>query len=124
MSGNLSIATNSNNDIYVDENGNLAMVTGVDAVKQDCEHAMKAQFGEMFLQPLQGLPNLADVWRTQNFIKWEGVARATLAAINGVVRVVSFVIQPNGDTLNYTAQILTIYSATLIQVSGVLDKPI
>lgn len=126
MSGtqtNLSIQTNANNDIFLDGSGNLAMATGVLAVQQDCEHALKAQLGEMFLQPLDGMPTLADVWQSRNFIKWEAAARSTLAAINGVVSISSFAITTTGDTFNYTTNILTAYSPSLITVSGALDKP-
>lgn len=119
---NLSIATNASNDIYLDSNGNLAMATDVLAVQQDCEHVMKSQFGEMWLQPNDGLPTLADVWLTQNFIKWEAAGRARLSAVPGVVRVASFSITTNNiDTLFYTAQILTVYSPTLVTVNGKLD---
>ena len=119
---NISIGLNANNDIYIGSDGNLVMVTGITAVEQDCQHAMQAQFGEMFLQPLDGLPTLADVWQSQNFVKWEAVARSTLAGVPGVVRVVSFNLQPQGDTLVYATQILTTYSSTLLTVSGVLDQ--
>lgn len=118
---NASIGTNANNDIYVDSSGNITIVTDVDAVKQDCEHALKAQFGEMFLTPIAGMPTLQDVWRNQNLIKWEAVARATLQNINGVVRVVSFVMSLQGDSFVYTTQILSIYSSTLLTITGVLD---
>lgn len=119
---NLSIAVDANNDIYLDSSGNLAMVTGVAAVQQDCESAMKAQYGEMFLQPQDGLPTLADVWQSQNFIKWEAAARATLSAVPGVVSVASFVMDTLEDQFGYAAQIQTIYSPSLVIVSGILDK--
>jgi hypothetical protein len=117
----ISIAENANNDIYIDSSGNLVFVTNVDAVEQDCKGAMQAQFGEMFLNPTGGLPTLADVWSTRNFIKWEAFARQTLSAVPGVVKVVSFVITTNGDVLNYSAGILTQYSTTLSNIAGTLD---
>lgn len=119
---NTSIATNANNDIYVDSGGNLALVVGIDAVKQDCEHALKAQFGEMFLTPIAGMPTLQDIWLNQNLIKWEAVARQTLQNTNGVVRVISFNMSLQSDTFVYTTQILTIYSSTLLTVTGILDN--
>lgn len=124
MNGNLSIGVNDDNDIYVSADGNLVMVTGVTAVEQDCEHAMKAQLKEMFLQPDDGLPYLTDLWLQKNIGKWKAAALVTLSAINGVVRVNSFVVLVNANQLTYSAQILTIYSATLSTVSGTLDAPI
>ena len=120
---NLSIQTNSNNDIFIGQNGNLAMATGVIALQQDCEHAMKAVYGEMFLNPTSGQPYLLDVFLAQNFIKFEAAARATLIGINGVVSVQSFTMKQIGDVFNYTAQILTVYSSTLLAISGALDLP-
>lgn len=117
---NLSIGLNSSNDIYVGEDGNLVMVSNIDAVEQDCLCAMKAQFGEMFLQPTSGLPTLQDVWQSQNFIKWIAVGRSTLAGVPGVTKVISFNVSPNGDVLNYTAVIQTVYSNFLLTISETL----
>jgi hypothetical protein len=122
-SANLGIAVNSNNDIYLLPNGNLAMVSGVLGLQQSCANRMKAQLREMFLQPNDGLPTLADVWRTRNFIKWQAVGLATLAAVVGVVRVVSFTISTSGNVFSYTAKILTIYSNTLVTVSDTFGNP-
>jgi hypothetical protein len=99
------------------------MITGVTALAQDCACALKAQYGEMFLQPTDGMPTLSDVWLTRNYIKWRAAGIATLSAINGVVRVVSFVITTSGTILTYSANILTVYSPTLIVVSNTLDNP-
>ena len=119
---NTSIATNGSNDIFVDNSGNLALVVNEEAVKQDCEHALKAQFGEMFLTPTAGMPTLQDIWRNQNLQKWEAVARSTLQNINGVVRVITFNMSLQSDSFVYTTQILTVYSSTLLTISGVLDS--
>lgn len=117
---NLSIATNANNDIYIGPDGNLAMVTGVTAVQQDCEHALKAQLGEMIYSPAKGMPTFDDVWQSRNFIRWEAAARATLANINGVVKVVSFNVTVSADTFSYVAQIETVYSQQLAKVTGTI----
>lgn len=119
---NLSIALNAINDIFVGADGNLAFVSGVDAVKQDCACALKAQRGEMLFNTDEGMPTFDDVWLSHNFIKWEAVGRATLAGINGVVRVISFSTSVAGDVFKYTAVIETIYSSQLATVSGTLGN--
>lgn len=121
---NLTIQTDANNDMFIDGTGNIAMATGVLALQQTCEHAMKAQLGEMFLVPLQGLPTLSDVWRDQNFIKFEATARKTLTAIDGVIRVVSFTMSVSADVFTYVTQILTVYSLTLLTISDSIGKPL
>lgn len=93
------------------------------ALEQGCVNRMKAQLGEMFLQLNDGLPTLADVWRTRNFIKWEAAGRITLGKVVGVVRVVSFVVSTSGDVFSYTTQILTIYSQTLVTISDTFGNP-
>jgi hypothetical protein len=120
---NLSFALNGNNDMYLDATGNLATVSGVDAVSQDCLCAMKGQLGEMLYQPLSGLPNLTDVWIQQNLIKWEAAARATLATVPGVNMVKNFTYSISNGVLTYVALIQTIYSASLVTVTDAITAP-
>ena len=115
---NLSFGVNANNDIFLGSDGNLALVTGVTAVEQDCQHAIQAQLGEMIFNPTGGMPTFDDVWQAKNFIKWEAVARATLAAISGVFRVVSFTVAVNASNFTYVAIIQTVYSPFLSTISG------
>jgi hypothetical protein len=117
---NLSIGTNGNNDIYLGADGNMVMVSGVDAVKQDAEHALKAQFGEMFLQPTDGMPATDDVFLDQQFARYQAVGIKTLKNINGIVSVLSFVIIQDGDTMKYTAVFTTVYSTTQQTLIGLL----
>lgn len=117
---NLSIALNATNDIFVGPDGNLAMVSDIDAVEQDCLTAMKSQLGEMQYNLPLGLPYFDDIWQSQNFVKWEGAARAMLANINGVVSVRSFDITINADNFNYKATIETVYSQTLLTITDTI----
>jgi hypothetical protein len=124
MSGNnLSIQVNATNDIFIDNTGRLAMGSGILSLQQSCEHRMKAQFGEMFLQPTDGQLMFADVWSQKNFAKFAAQARATLTAMSGVIRVVSFTMSTLGDVFSYIAVILTTYSPTLLTISASLDIP-
>lgn len=117
-----SIGLNANNDIYIGPDGNLATVSGVFAVQQDCLCAMKAQKGEMFLQPNDGMPNFDDVWLTKNIPKWTAAGRSTLANVPGVTNVETFVVTLAGDQLNYVATIQTQYSLQLATVSGIFGS--
>lgn len=117
----ISIALNANNDIYIGPDGNLAFVTGVNAVQQDCVCAMQAQLGEMFLEPTSGMPNFDDVWQQKNIPKWTAIGRATLVSVPGVTKVESFIVTQNGNQLNYVATIQTEYSPQLATVSGVFQ---
>lgn len=98
------------------------MVNGVLAVQQDCLCAMRAQRGEMFLQPTDGLPNFDNVWLSKDIPKWTAVGRATLAAVPGVTKVQSFNVTLNGDVLKYSAVIQTVYSPRLTTVTGIFGQ--
>ena len=113
-----SIATNANNDIYLDATGNLAMVSGVAAVQQDCEHAMKAQLGEMALFLTSGMPTLETVWANWRPLQFEAAARRTLLAVPGVVAVKAFSITRSAGVATYTATIQTEYSDEPLDLSG------
>jgi len=104
-----SIATNARNDMFLADNNNLAMVSNIDAVLQDCEHAMKAQFQEMIYAYNRGMPYMDTVWQRKNFVQFEGFARSTLRRVNGVKKVLSFAVATNNDVLQYNAVIETIY---------------
>lgn len=117
---NLSIGTNANNDIYLGPDGNMVMVSGIEAVKQDAEHALKAQLNEMFLQPGVGMPATDDVFLDQQFARYQAVGIKTLKGINGIVSVRSFVITQDGDTMKYTTIFSTVYSTQLQILIGLL----
>lgn len=109
-----SFAMNSNNDMYIGTDGNLAIVSDIDAVMQNCRSAMQAQLGEMQFDTARGMPNRATVYDTYNPVQFTAAGRTTLAAVEGVVSVVNFTVQRSGDTLNYSATIKTIYGTGAI----------
>ncbi len=104
-----SIATNSNNDIFLDSQSNLAFVNNIDAVLENCAHTMKAQLAEMIYAFDKGIPYFDTVWQKKNFAQFQGYARQALLAVNGVVKILSFTVEANGDVLSYQAVIETIY---------------
>ena len=110
----ISIATNDKNDMFLDAAGNLAMVTGIDAVKQDCEHAMKAQLGEMVLQMNDGIPYADTVFQRVNLAAFEAAARSALMKVRGVVQINSFAVAVTDGVLRYDTTIMTIYGQTNI----------
>ena len=104
-----SLATNARNDMFLNGANNIALVTNIDAVLQDCEHTMKALFQEMIYAFDRGLPYFQTVWQAKNFAQFEAQGRQTLLRINGVVAVLSFVVTTEADVLAYNAVIETIY---------------
>lgn len=109
-----SIATNSRNDIYVGSDGNLAMVSGIAAVEQDCEHAMKAQLGEMPLALDQGVPTMATIWDRWNPVQFEAYARRMLLSVQDVTAVTSFTLTRSSGVASYVAVIQTTFGETTV----------
>jgi hypothetical protein len=115
-----TFAVNANNDLYVDNEGNIAIVFDIQAVLQNCEHAIKTRLGEMVLQVNGGLPYLEAVFvGVPNIPQYEAAARAAILAVQGVQELILFnaiqtqVIPPFSTrpttALVYSAIIRTIY---------------
>jgi len=105
-----TFAVNSNNDLYLDNNGNIAIATGVDAVSFDCQFAAKTQLGEMVLFTNQGIPNFQVVWvGSPNIAQFEAALRIAILNVPGVVDILNLSISFNDNILSYEITILTIY---------------
>ncbi len=111
-----TIAVNEFNDIYIDGNGNLAMVEGLESVKQSIEHAVKTQLGEEIFQINRGLPNFQTVWNgTPNLLQFEAALYAIIESVSGVIRITSLdsTVDSKND-LFYTAEVMTEYGALFL----------
>lgn len=104
-----------NNDIYLNNEKNLAVLTGINAVVDAVKTATQAQLGEMVLETGQGIPNFETIWiGTPNYSLWESYLRNTIMNIDGVQELQSLQLQKTGDVLTYTATIKTIYGTAAI----------
>ena len=104
------LAVDANNDIYIARNGRLAIKTGLSAVIQACEHAVKAQLGEMLRAVDKGVPNFDLIWNGRpNTAQYDSELRRAILGVADVVRVVRLDIQNRNGVLSYTATIQTIY---------------
>lgn len=113
-----TIAFNSLNDVFRGLDGNIAMLTGIDACQQCCITAMQAIRGEMIYAQDKGMPYFETVFNTYNPAAFEAAARLTLLAVPNVTAVVSFAQQLQEDDLIYVAQIMTTFSTTPVTVSN------
>jgi predicted hotdog family 3-hydroxylacyl-ACP dehydratase len=106
----MTFATNENNDLYLDAQGNIAMVFGIEAAMQVCKNAVQAQLGEMIYNTDQGIPNFQNIWTgVINEQQWEVAIANTLEAVTDVTNVVSIDVTIANNTISYTAVILTTY---------------
>lgn len=118
----ISLALNENNDLFADSSGNLALVSGTDATRQDCETVMRCQAGECVLNLQRGVPTAATIWDEWLPKQFEAAARAQLLTVPGVVSIQSFTLTRLGNVATYVAEILTIYSPTAIVITGSLTQ--
>lgn len=113
----LTLGLNSENDIYLAPSGNIAVLSGADAVAGTCETISRAQLGEMVLTTTQGLPNFQSVWvGVPNLKIWQSYLLRSLQNVNGVVEVNNLSLATANGILAYTATIQTQYGTT--QISG------
>ncbi len=113
-----SLATNQRNDLYIGADGMLAVVSGIEAIKQNCQHAMQAQLGEMVLALDRGMPLREIVWHNTNLAQFESYARQTLRAVDGVIDIPTFEVDIVNDTLRYHATIQTVFGTTKLTNHG------
>lgn len=113
------IAVNDQNDLYIGPDGNLALVFDIEAVKQACEHAVKAILNEMIYNSNNGVPYFETIWRlggSPNLSQYEAAVRATILAVDGVTGIQELDISINNNQLSYSATINTIYGQVLSNV--------
>jgi hypothetical protein len=92
---------NASGDIYLGPDGNLVVLSGINAVAAACRTATLAQLGEMVLATTQGIPNFSAIWTgTPEYNIWKSYILSTLSV--------------DGNTISYTANITTIYGSTTV----------
>ena len=112
-------ATDARNDIFTRPGGRLAIVRGLDAVLQQCEHAIKAQAGEMIFDANRGVTTEQSVFDgSVNLLSFEASARAALQRIPDVVEVVAFDSDFLNNTLTYQANIRTVFGEGVVSNGG------
>lgn len=103
-----TFGTDSNNDLYLARDGNVALLSGIDAILDACETASKAQLGEMVFAIDQGIPNFQAIWiGSPNYLVFESKLRSTLLGVEGVLAVTDLQITMKNNVLKYTATIQT-----------------
>lgn len=101
-----TFATNNDNDLYIGPDGNLVIVSGIQAVLQACQTAVKAQLGEMVLATNQGAPDFQVVWKgNPNPVQYEAALRSIFLGVAGVLDIIELQITSSNNILSYRAVI-------------------
>ena len=103
------------NDLVLNSSGSLTKLSGIDAVAQAATNACLTQLGECVLQTGNGLPNFGLIFvGVPDYAIWQTYLQQVLLDVPGVTNVVSINLTVQNKVLTYTAEIQTIYGATVI----------
>lgn len=110
-----TLSTDSNNDLFLNREGNISVSRDLEAVLQNCEHAVKVRRGELVLDVEGGIPYFQIVFNgIPNPIQFEAAVRSTLLQQDGVIEVTSFTMIQEGNSLQYTAVIRTSFGEGIV----------
>lgn len=105
-----TLAVNDNIDIYIGNDGNLAIASDIDAVMQGCEQEARIRLGELPYAQTQGIPFFESVFtESPDLGLYEMYLRRQFARVQNVVSVQSIAFNIDGDKLQYEAVIATTF---------------
>ena|ERR1700744_782989 len=110
----ISIAVNSQFDIFMDSSRSLAMVREKDACQQDCLLASQMLLGEFPYDTNQGVSYMESLFRNKNPYAFEESMKQNLLTVPNVTAVTAFRIVQIGDELEYAATIETSFGTVNI----------
>lgn len=109
------LAVDENNDLFIDAEGALALVSDLPAVMQAAAHAAKTQLGEMIYAVDDGVPNFDTIWNgSPNTTQFEAFLRRVLMSVEGVTEITELTTAVADHVLSYQATIKTIYGIGVI----------
>ena len=103
-----TFGTDANNDIYLGRDGNLVVLTGLEAVLAACESTSRAILTEMIYTVNKGVPYFETIFvGSPNYAIFRNYLTNALLAVDGVLNVQSLSLTVAEGVLNYTATIQT-----------------
>lgn len=109
------LAVNGENDIYLDDLGNLAIAFDLDAALQGCQQAAQAQRGEMQYHVDRGVPNLRTLWSgAPSVAQFRAAVRRELQLCTDVIDVPRLDATLAGEAAVYTADIRTVFGTGVV----------
>lgn len=105
-----TIAVNSDHDIYIGSDGNLAMAEGLEAVLQQCEQAASIRLNELPYAQSKGIPFFENVFTdSPDLALYEMYLRKQFLGVPEVTGVKQIGFKQDGDVLSYEAIIQTTF---------------
>lgn len=106
------------NDLFLEQDGQLAVVRDTEAVGHHVRHRLKTFEGEWFLDVNAGVPWLTEILgKRYDPALAESVVKAEIADTDGVTEITSFSVLFNRDVRNLiirNVEVLTVYDQTAV----------
>ena len=112
----ITLAVNTDNSIYVDSTGNLAVISGKEALAQTLAQISRTRRGEMVYNVQDGVPFMETVFQIRDPLQFEAAMRAEFMKHPEVTGVLSFDMTQEGNEVKYSAQVDSIYGT--VEVNG------
>jgi len=114
----IGLRLNSNRDLYLDSDGNIATTSGLSTVVQNCETAARTQLGEMIFYVNNGMPNQQVTWIGQPRLQqFEASLKSILLNVDDVTDVSGMSTQIIDNVLFYSVNILTTFGSSVLNGS-------
>ena len=111
----LTFETNEDNDFIIGDDGNLSLVSGINAISVVCQSQALVEKGEVEFDIEQGIPRFDAVWNgVPNIPRFDSALRNTILAVSGVKSIESLTISTASNVLSYTATIKTDFGTLTI----------
>jgi len=111
----ITISTDIDNDMMIGGDGNILVVSGVEAVSQTAAHYAQTILNEMIQDYDRGVPFFIVAFGPSVSIpQFYAAMKARIMQSPGVTAIRSFETTQDGDVLRYTATIETIYGSAKI----------
>jgi hypothetical protein len=113
------LSVNENNDIFATSSGSLAISTGIQAVLEACQHVVEVRRGGMIYAQTDGIDYFNQVFAgSPNLLVFESQARTAISSVEDVETILEFNAELDGNTLEYSASILTSFGVG--EISGAI----
>lgn len=112
-----TLATNSNNDIFIDSTGNLAIAEGKEAIANVATNKTRVLYGEIPLNTEAGIPFFDVVFQRLDVDLFRQFLYQELEDITGVSKVADFSYSVENGVFKYSVTIETT-NAEEIEING------
>ena len=114
------LAENSKRDLFKGANNQLGILTGIEAVTQQCEGVIESQRGEMQYNTARGIPIASTIWvGVPNQQRFQFFCVQALQQIEGVLEIRAFTTEIVDNVLQYDVVIVTEFG--IVAIGNIFD---